>query len=245
MDHSQSRTAVVVDDELITRLDFSGMLTDMGFHVVGEASDGFDAVELCRLHRPDLVLMDISMPIFNGLSAAETILGEGLSSAVVILTAFSDPDTVRKASELGVKGYLIKPVEPNALYAAVTVALEQAARERKLIAEKEQFKNSLQEIKLIERAKRALSKTEHIGESEAYRKIQKLSMDKRCSMKQIAESILQNLDSNLDVRRAKELLTARGMSEKQAYRKITALAEAHDTPLEEAARRILQHDGIL
>ena len=245
MDHSQSRTAVVVDDELITRLDFSGMLTDMGFDVVGEAADGFDAVELCRLHRPDLVLMDISMPIFNGLSASETILRENLSSAVVIVSAFSDRETIRRATELGVKGYLIKPVEPNALYAAVTVALAQASREKTLIGEKDRAEASLSEIKLIERAKRSLSQSEKIPESEAYRRIQKLAMDKRCSMKQIAESILQNLSGNQDVRRAKELLMANGMTEKQAYKKIAALAETRETPIEEAARLIFMNEGLL
>lgn len=245
MDHSQSRTAVVVDDELITRLDFSGMLTDMGFDVVGEAADGFDAVELCRLHKPDLVLMDISMPIFNGLSASETILRENLSAAVVIVSAFSDRETIRRATELGVKGYLIKPVEPNALYAAVTVALAQASREKTLIGEKDRAEASLSEIKLIERAKRSLSQSEKIPESEAYRRIQKLAMDKRCSMKQIAESILQNLSGNQDVRRAKELLMANGMTEKQAYKKITALAETRETPIEEAARLIFKNEGLL
>lgn len=245
MDHSQSRTAIVVDDELITRLDFSGMLTDMGFDVVGEAADGFDAVELCRLHKPDLVLMDISMPIFNGLSASETILRENLSSAVVIVSAFSDRETIRRATELGVKGYLIKPVEPNALYAAVTVALAQASREKNLIGEKDRAEASLSEIKLIERAKRSLSQSEKIPESEAYRRIQKLAMDKRCSMKQIAESILQNLSGNQDVRRAKELLMANGMTEKQAYKKIAALAETRETPIEEAARLIFMNEGLL
>ena len=245
MDHSQSRTAVVVDDELITRLDFSGMLTDMGFDVVGEAADGFDAVELCRIHMPDLVLMDISMPIFNGLSASETILRENLSPAVVIVSAFSDRETIRRATELGVKGYLIKPVEPNALYAAVTVALAQATGEKNLIGEKDRAEASLSEIKLIERAKRSLSQSEKIPESEAYRRIQKLAMDKRCSMKQIAESILQNLSGNQDVRRAKELLMANGMTEKQAYKKIAALAETQETPIEEAARLIFKNEGLL
>jgi response regulator NasT len=101
------KKVVIVDDEPIVRLDLMSMLQDVGFIVMGEAADGFDAVELCRSARPDIVLMDIKMPTFDGLNAAETILKEKLSSCVVLLTAFSDMQFIEKAQQAGVMGYLV------------------------------------------------------------------------------------------------------------------------------------------
>ena len=233
------KTAVVVDDELITRLDFSGMLSDLGFTVTGSAADGFDAVEICRNTRPDLVLMDISMPIFNGLSAAEKILQEGLARAVVIVSAFSDRETIRKAADLGVKGYLVKPVETNALCACVEVALAAAGREARLRDEKLAAEEALADAKIIDKAKRILAAADKISEPEAYRKIQKVAMDKRSTMRKIAESILDSTEDRF-VAKAKTILREAGLSDRQAYRRIQKTAAAFDIPVEEAAAMIVR-----
>lgn len=240
---SAPKTAVVVDDELITRMDFSGMLSDMGYLVVGEAADGFDAVELCRDKRPDFVLMDISMPIFNGLTATEQIIADGLSKTVIILSAFCDEPTVKKAAALGVRAYLVKPVDKNALFAAVETALASAGREKELLARASAAENALNEMKLIDRAKRALAESEAVSESEAYRKIQKLSMDKRCPMATVAESILKNREDTAAVQKAKAALMATGMSESGAFRRISAYAEETGLSMGDAALAILRKGG--
>ena len=97
-------SVAVIDDEPITRMDIAGMLKDLGYSVVGEAGDGFDAVALCRAKHPDVVLMDVKMPVFDGLSASKVILDEDLAGSVVLLTAFSDEEIVKKAGEIGVSG---------------------------------------------------------------------------------------------------------------------------------------------
>jgi len=113
------KTVLIVDDEPITRMDLRDMLTDLSFDVIGEAADGFDAIEFCRARRPDLVLMDVKMPIFDGLTASETILGEELAGCVVLLTAFGERDIIDQANRIGVTGYLVKPIEQRLLLPTV------------------------------------------------------------------------------------------------------------------------------
>ena len=115
------KTVAVVEDEPITRMDICAMLEDLGFSITGEASDGFDAIELCRRTKPDIVLMDAKMPVFDGLAAAETICREDLAGCVVMLTAFSDEETVKKAAEAGVTGYLVKPIDRAALLPTIEI----------------------------------------------------------------------------------------------------------------------------
>ena len=134
----RKRTAVVVDDEPITRLDLVQMLEEMGFEVAGDAADGFDAIELCRLHHPDVVLMDIQMPVFDGLTASETIISEDLGGCVVLLTAFGQRDIVERANRIGVTGYLVKPIEQRMLLPTIEVALAQSRRLRQSRREAEQ-----------------------------------------------------------------------------------------------------------
>ena len=232
-----SATAVVVDDELLTRIDFSQMQENMGIQVVGDASDGFDAVECCRRNRPDLVLMDISMPVFNGVTAAERILQDRLAGCVIMISAFSDEATVLKAVEAGISGYLVKPVSEQSLFCAVQAALASCAREQALRERAEKAESALQDARVIDRAKRALAKAQSIPESEAYRAIQKLSMDKGSPMPSIAASILENSEENRSVPSAKYLLMKRrGYTEKQAFRALVALADEQQISLEQAAR---------
>ena len=124
------KTVAVAEDEPITRMDICAMLEDLGFSVTGEASDGFDAIELCRRTRPDVILMDVKMPIFDGLAAAETICREDLAGCVVMLTAFSDEEIVARAAKAGVTGYLVKPIDRSKLLPTIEVAYAQSCRLR-------------------------------------------------------------------------------------------------------------------
>ena len=127
---TMKRRVLVVDDEPIIRWDLCQMLEELGFEIADQAGDGFDAVELCREKTPDIVLMDLEMPVFDGMSAAETIIEENLAGCVVICTAFVDDEFVASASRIGVSGYLVKPIEERMLKPALEVAWAQGQRLR-------------------------------------------------------------------------------------------------------------------
>ena len=186
----RSETVLIAEDEAIIRLDLKEMLEEEGFDVVGEASDGEAAIDLARDRRPNLVIMDIKMPGLDGLSAAERIAEESLS-AVLILTAFSQKDLVRRAAEAGAMGYLVKPFQKSDLLPAIEVAL---ARRAELVALKEEageLADRLETRKLVDRAKGRLMDEEGLSESEAFRTIQKRAMDERTSMRAVASDLLK------------------------------------------------------
>lgn len=238
------RTAIVVDDEPITRLDLRQMLEEMEFSVVGDAADGFDAIELCRQHRPDVVLMDIKMPVFDGMTASETIIREDLCGCVVLLTAFRDRELIEQAGSIGVTGYLVKPVEERLLLPTLEVAMAQAARLREARREAGEMRQRMEEQKLIDRAKLLLARKEGISEGEAYRRLQKLSMEKRCPLAALARTVVAQQSGRETVNRAKErLMCRRGLSEPEAFRLISAAARERGLPLEEAARLLCEEEG--
>ena len=177
---------VVVDDEPITRMDIAGMLMELGLQVVGEAGDGFDAVEVCRREKPDVVLLDVRMPVFDGFSAAETIREEELAGCVILLTAYSDRESIERAKETGVMGYLVKPVEQRLLLPTIEVAVAQGARLRRSKEETARSRQELLDSRLIQRAQGVLAKQENISESAAYQLLRRLSMDKRVSIAALA-----------------------------------------------------------
>ena len=182
-------TVLIAEDEAIIRLDLKEMLEEEGFDVVGEASDGEAAIDLAREHRPDLVIMDIKMPGLDGLSAAERIV-EDQVSAVLILSAFSQKDLVRRAAEAGAMGYLVKPFQKSDLLPAIEVAL---ARQAELIAVKNEvgdLADQLETRKLVDRAKGRLIDERGMSEAEAFRTIQKRAMDERRPMRDVAEDVL-------------------------------------------------------
>lgn len=183
---------LIADDEPITRMDIREMLEGAGYNVVGEASDGFDAVELCRKHHPDLVVMDIKMPLLNGLKASQIIKDEKLAGGVLLLTAYSGDEFVHGAKEAGVAGYLVKPVREETLFPMIEIALAQCSEKSRLEEDVKKAKDKLEERKVLERAKGILMEQEKISEEQAHGKIRKLSMDKRCSMKDIAKIIILN-----------------------------------------------------
>ena len=184
-------SVAVIDDEPITRMDIAGMLKDLGYSVAGEAGDGFDAVALCRAKHPDVVLMDVKMPVFDGLSASKVILDEDLAGSVVLMTAFSDEEIVEKASRIGVSGYLVKPVEQQRLRPVIEVAVAQSRRLRESRKETEDANRRLEESKLIARAQSVYAKKEHVSESDAYQVLRKTAMDKRLPLAVIAKAYLE------------------------------------------------------
>ncbi|MBM6620876.1 response regulator [Micrococcaceae bacterium RIT802] len=184
-----ARRVVVAEDETLIRLDIVEILTGEGFEVVAEADNGEKAVELVREHRPDLVLMDVKMPVMDGISAAETIVKERIAP-VVLLTAFSQKELVERAREAGAMAYVVKPFSPNDLIPAIEIAL---SRHEEIIAlEKEvgDLQEQFATRKLVERAKSVLTNKMGLTEPEAFRWIQKTSMDRRLSMREVAETII-------------------------------------------------------
>ncbi|WP_372697778.1 ANTAR domain-containing response regulator [Arthrobacter sp. JSM 101049] len=183
------RRVVVAEDETLIRLDIVEILTGEGFEVVGEADNGEKAVALVREHRPDLVLMDVKMPVMDGISAAEAIVKERIAP-VVLLTAFSQKELVERAREAGAMAYVVKPFSPNDLIPAIEIAM---SRHEEIIAlEKEvgDLQDQFATRKLVERAKSVLTTKMGLTEPEAFRWIQKTSMDRRLSMREVAETII-------------------------------------------------------
>jgi response regulator NasT len=180
---------VIADDESIIRMDLKEMLTGLGYLVVGEAGDGLSAVNLGRELKPDLVIMDIKMPDLDGIAAAKILTEERLAP-VLLLTAFSQTELVDGAKEAGVVGYIVKPFRESELLPAIEISLSRFKEFRAIEKEAHNLRDTLETRKLIERAKGILMDTQELKEAEAFRKIQKLSMNTRKSMREIAEAIL-------------------------------------------------------
>jgi response regulator NasT len=189
MTEQTKRTRVLIaEDEAIIRLDLKEMLEEEGVEVVGEAADGEAAVRLAREREPDLVIMDVKMPGMDGLAAAERI-AEETSCAVLILTAFSQKDLVRRAAEAGAMGYLVKPFQKSDLLPAIEIALARHEQMEALRKEGEDARQRLETRKAVDRAKGKLMDRESMTEAEAFRHIQKRAMDERRSMRDIALEI--------------------------------------------------------
>lgn len=180
---------LIVDDEAIIRMDLREMLSEMGHEVVGEAGDGEQAVSLARSLDPDLIFLDIKMPRMDGLEALRRMNCETVRP-VVILTAFSEPMVVEEAVELGAKAYLVKPFAPANLLPAIHVAMAHSAELHTLRSENETLKETVRASRLVNRAKALLAEHEGVSEGEAFRRIQKLSMDKNRKMSEIAEAVI-------------------------------------------------------
>ena len=184
------RTRIVIaDDESIVRTDLKEILTTLGYLVVGDVGDGRSAVNLGRELKPDVILMDIKMPDMDGIEAAK-ILTEEQIAPVVLLTAYSQKELVDRAKEAGVVGYLIKPFRETDLMPAIEVAMSRFKEFQAVRQEVSDLHNALETRKLVERAKGILMDSQGMNEQEAFRKIQKMSMNTRKPMKEVAEAII-------------------------------------------------------
>ncbi|MBN1402231.1 MAG: response regulator [Anaerolineae bacterium] len=180
---------VIADDESIICMHLREMLSNLGYLVVGEGGDGRSAVNLARELRPDVVLMDIKMPDMDGIEAARALTEERIAP-VVLLTAFSERDLVERAREAGVVGYLVKPLQEGDLAPAIEIAISRFAEFRELEKEIDNLREQLETRKLVDRAKGILMDTQDLSESAAFRRIQRMSMNTRKSMKEIAQAII-------------------------------------------------------
>jgi response regulator NasT len=180
---------VIAEDEALIRLDLKEMLEEEDYEVVGEAGDGETAVKLAAELRPDLVIMDVKMPVLDGLSAAEQIAEQRIAP-VVILTAFSQRDLVERARDAGAMAYLVKPFTKADLVPAIEMAGSRFQEIRALEAEVSTLRDRLEVRKLLDRAKGLLQSEHGLSEPEAFRWIQKTSMDRRVSMREVAQAVL-------------------------------------------------------
>ncbi|GAA4254696.1 ANTAR domain-containing response regulator [Dactylosporangium darangshiense] len=185
----QSRRVLIAEDEALIRLDLREMLVEEGYDVVGEAGDGETAVRLAEELKPDLVILDIKMPIMDGLAAAEKIAG-GRIAPVVILTAFSQRDLVERARAAGAMAYLVKPFQKSDLVPAVEIAVSRYAELSVLESEVATLTERLETRKVVERAKGQLMATYGMNEPQAFKWIQRTAMDHRMTMREVADRII-------------------------------------------------------
>ncbi|AQA05035.1 response regulator [Mycobacterium sp. MS1601] len=184
---------LIAEDEALIRLDLAEMLREEGYEVVGEAGDGQEAVELAEQLNPDLVIMDVKMPRRDGIDAAAEIASKRIAP-IVVLTAFSQRDLVERARDAGAMAYLVKPFSINDLIPAIELAVSRFSELSQLEREVATLSDRLETRKLVERAKGLLQSKQNMSEPEAFKWIQRAAMDRRTTMKRVAEVILETLD---------------------------------------------------
>ena len=188
---SPRRRVLIAEDEALIRLDLAEMLAEAGYDVVGQASNGEQAVELARELRPDLVIMDVKMPRLDGIAAASSIAAERIAP-VVMLTAFSQRELVERARDAGAMAYLVKPFQRGDLVPAIEMAVSRYSEITVLEREVSDLQESLATRKSVDRAKGVLQEKLALSEPDAFRWIQKTAMDLRLSMKQVADGVVEH-----------------------------------------------------
>ena len=178
---------LVAEDETIIRLDLVEMLTEAGYEVIAQAENGAVAVELAKQHKPDLAILDVKMPEMDGITAAEQII---LLAPVLMLTAFSQRELVERARDAGVMAYVVKPFSINDLVPAIEIAISRHKQMKSLESEVADIYERLETRKIIDRAKGILMKAMNLSEPESFSWIQKTAMDRRISMKEVANAII-------------------------------------------------------
>jgi AmiR/NasT family two-component response regulator len=184
---------LVAEDEAIIRLDLAEMLTERGYEVVGHASNGEQAVELATSLRPDIVIMDVKMPVMDGITAAERI-GRERICPVVMLTAFSQTELVERARDAGVMAYVVKPFTASDVTPAIDIALSRWGELMALESDVADLADRLETRKAVDRAKGVLMSKLKITEAEAFRFIQKSAMDRRLSMREVADAVIESME---------------------------------------------------
>lgn len=188
-----AKRILVAEDEAIIRLDLAEMLTEAGYDVVGQASNGEQAVTMTRDLAPDLVIMDVKMPVLDGITAAERIGAERICP-VVMLTAFSQTELVERARDAGVMAYVVKPFTAADVTPAIDIALSRWGELKALESEIADLGDRLETRKVVDRAKGVLMTKLKITEAEAFRWIQKTAMDRRMGMREVAEAVVAGMD---------------------------------------------------
>ncbi len=185
------RRVVIAEDEALIRMDLAEMLAEEGYDVVGQVGDGARAVEMVEQERPDLVILDVKMPVLDGIAAAERIARARIAP-VVILTAFSQRELVDRARDAGAMAYLVKPFNRSDLVPAIEIAVSRFAELGALEREVADLGEQIAARKAVDRAKGILQRELGLSESEAFRWIQKTAMDLRRSMREVAEGVVEH-----------------------------------------------------
>ena len=183
---------VVAEDEALIRLDLVEMLREEGYDVVGEAADGEEAVRLATALRPDVVMLDVKMPVLDGITAAERIVAARIAP-VVMLTAYSQRELVERARDAGVMAYLVKPFTQGELVPAIELAVGRYAEITTLESEVADLGQRLETRKRVDRAKALLQESYSLSETDAFRWIQKSAMDRRLSVREVADAVVREL----------------------------------------------------
>ena len=191
---SSAHRILVAEDETLIRMDLVEMLQEAGYEVVGAASDGSEAVSLAESLKPDLTILDVKMPVLDGISAAEKIIS---ISPVLMLTAFSQKDLVERARDAGAMAYVVKPFTINDLMPAIEISISRHKQMTSLESEVADLHDRLETRKVIDRAKGILMKALNLSEPEAFSWIQRAAMDRRITMKEVSEAVI-NPSATLD-----------------------------------------------
>jgi response regulator NasT len=178
---------LVAEDETLIRMDLVEMLTEAGYEVIAQASNGEEAINLANLHKPDLAILDVKMPVLDGISAAEKII---TVAPVLMLTAFSQKDLVDRARDAGAMAYVVKPFTINDLTPAIEISISRHRQMKSLEAEVADLHDRLETRKVIDRAKGILMQALNLSEPQAFSWIQKAAMDRRITMKEVAEAVI-------------------------------------------------------
>jgi two-component system, response regulator PdtaR len=197
VDAPTPRRVLIAEDEALIRMDLAEMLREEGYEIVGEAGDGQEAVELAEQLKPDLVIMDVKMPRRDGINAAAEIASARIAP-IVVLTAFSQYELVERARDAGAMAYLVKPFTVSDLIPAIELAMSRFSEIRALEREMATLSDRLETRKLVERAKGMLQVNQGMTEPEAFKWIQRAAMDRRTTMKRVAEVVLETLGSSDD-----------------------------------------------
>ena len=178
---------LVAEDEALIRMDLVEMLEEAGYHVIAEATNGEEAIALATEHQPDLAILDVKMPVLDGISAAEKIIS---IAPVLMLTAFSQRELVDRARDAGVMAYVVKPFTIGDLIPAIEIAISRHTQMRSLAEEVADLHERLETRKIIDRAKGILMKALNLSEPEAFSWIQRAAMDRRLTMKEVAQAVI-------------------------------------------------------
>ena len=178
---------LVAEDETLIRMDLVEMLQDAGYEIVAQATNGQEAVDLAHLHRPDLAILDVKMPVMDGISAAEKIIE---LAPVLVLTAYSQIELIERARDAGVMAYVVKPFTVGDLIPAIEIAISRHTQMRSLADEVADLHDRLETRKLVDRAKGILMKALDLSEPAAFSWIQRAAMDRRLTMKAVAQAVI-------------------------------------------------------